>query len=334
MTEYDKLVLNSRDYTIFHSSAWAKILCDAYGYNPAYVALINENKFDFLMPLMEINSHLTGKRAVGLPFSDFCGPLTKDYRSHQTFLSFLIEQGKISGWDYIEIRGGEDIFNKFNPSVSYLTHEIEFSGNVTGLQSEFRSSTRRNIKKAEKNGIKVELLGSEDAVNAFYRLNCLTRKKHGLPPQPFSFFKSVYRHIISKNSGMIALASQNSKYVAGALFLHFGKKALYKYGASDPNYDELRANYLIFDKVIKWYSDQGFFALNFGRTSTENYGLRQFKTGWGAKEMLIYYYKYDIQRGMFRTDRQKENGFYNKIFRNIPVPVSVFIGSKLYRHVG
>ncbi len=334
MTEYDKLVLNCPDYTFFHSSAWAKVLSESYGYHPVYVAVINKGTFEFLLPLMEINSHFTGKRAVALPFSDFCGPLMTGSGWHESLLPFLKEQGKISDWDYIEIRGGENIFNDFNPSVSYLTHEIDLSENMAGQQSGFRSSTRRNINKAVSNGLKIELLNSENAVGIFYRLNCQTRKKHGLPPQPFSFFKSIHTHIISKNGGMIALASHRSEYVAGALFLHFGEKALYKYGASDPNHADLRANYLIFSEVIKWYGEQGYKSLHFGRTSSDNEGLRQFKTGWGVKEMLTRYYKYDLQRETFITDRQKENGFYNKIFRNIPVPVSVFIGSKLYKHVG
>ncbi|MGD9489716.1 MAG: lipid II:glycine glycyltransferase FemX [Calditrichaceae bacterium] len=334
MTEYDKLVLNCPDYTFFHSSAWAKVLSESYGYHPAYVAVINKGTFEFLLPLMEINSHFTGKRAVALPFSDFCGPLMAGSGWYESLLPFLKEQGKVSDWDYIEIRGGENIFSDFNPSVSYLTHEIDLSENMDGLQSGFRSSTRRNINKAVSNGLKIELLNSENAVGIFYRLNCQTRKKHGLPPQPFSFFKSIHTHIVSKNGGMIALASRKSEYVAGALFLHFGEKAIYKYGASDPNHADLRANYLIFNEVIKWYSEQGFKSLHFGRTSSDNEGLRQFKTGWGVKEMLTRYYKYDLQREKFITDRQKENGFYNKIFRNIPVPVSVFIGSKLYKHVG
>ncbi|MGD9899086.1 MAG: lipid II:glycine glycyltransferase FemX [Calditrichaceae bacterium] len=334
MTEYDKLVLNSRDYTFFHSSAWASVLSESYGYKPVYIAVTHKGAFDFLMPLMEINSHLTGNRAVALPFSDFCGPLTTGSGSHESLLPFLKEQGKVSNWNYIEIRGGENIFNTFDSSISYLSHEIELSENMSEIQAGFRSTTRRNIKKAENNGIKVELVNSENAVRIFYRLNCQTRKKHGLPPQPFKFFESIHRHIILKDKGMIALATHKSKYIAGALFLHFGEKALYKYGASDPEHADLRANYLIFNEAIKWYAEHGYNSLNFGRTSSDNEGLRQFKTGWGAKEMLTRYYKYNLQKNTFIKEKQKENGFYNTIFRNIPVPVSVFIGSKLYKHVG
>jgi len=32
----------------------------------------------------------------------------------------------------------------------------------------------------------------------YYRLHCLTRKRHGLPPQPTGFFQKIQEHIIAK----------------------------------------------------------------------------------------------------------------------------------------
>ena len=35
-------------------------------------------------------------------------------------------------------------------------------------------------------GVKIDFETGAEAVNAFYSLHCQTRRKHGLPPQPFS----------------------------------------------------------------------------------------------------------------------------------------------------
>jgi hypothetical protein len=168
----------------------------------------------------------------------------------------------------------------------------------------------------------------------FYDLNSLTRRRHGLPSQPFHFFKKVYDHIISRNLGLLVIASYEKNPIAGAVYFHFGEKALYKYGASDMNYQHLRANNLVMWEAIKWYSENGHKSLHLGRTEPENRGLIQFKSGWEAYEQQIHYYRYDLNKGSFVSGSSKVTGFYNKIFRNMPIPVLNRIGNILYKHVG
>jgi lipid II:glycine glycyltransferase (peptidoglycan interpeptide bridge formation enzyme) len=107
----------------------------------------------------------------------------------------------------------------------------------------------------------------------------MTRKEHGLPPQPFHFFKKIHDHIISKNLGVVVLASFDRENVAGAIYFHIGEKAVFKYGASDKKFQHLRANNLVMWEAIKWYSQNGYRSLCFGRTEPENQGLLQFKSG-------------------------------------------------------
>ena len=185
-----------------------------------------------------------------------------------------------------------------------------------------------------KEGVNVYISHSLESVNEFYRLNCMTRKEHGLPPQPFYFFKKVYDHVISKNLGMVVLASLDRECVAGAIYFHFGKKAVFKYGASDKKFQHLRANNLVMSEAIKWYSQNGYRSLCFGRTEPENRGLLQFKSGWGTTEQPIHYYQYDFKMGSFVRGSSKVTGFHNKIFRNIPIPIANKIGALLYKHFG
>ena len=166
----------------------------------------------------------------------------------------------------------------------------------------------------------------------FYRLNCLTRKDHGLPPQPFYFFKKVHEHIISKGFGFVALASSRGEYIAGAVFLHLGLKAFYKYGASNRKYQYLRANNLIMWEAIKWCCQNGFKHFCFGRTEPENQGLLQFKSGWGTTQQQINYYRYNFKEEAFVPGRSKTTGFHNRIFKNMPTPILNRVGALLYRH--
>ena len=75
----------------------------------------------------------------------------------------------------------------------------------------FRESTRRNIRQAEKEGVEVTLRHTREALAAFYRLHCLTRRYHGLPPQPWSFFEKIHEHIIAPAEGLCGLGRPPGK---------------------------------------------------------------------------------------------------------------------------
>lgn len=170
-------------------------------------------------------------------------------------------------------------------------------------------------------------------VRVFYALLCQTRRRHGLPAQPFRFFAHIHRHILAPNHGQIVIARQGSRAVAAAVFFHFGGQAIYKFGASDERLQHLRANNRVMWDAIKWHAGQGFTSLDFGRTSLDNAGLRKFKLGWGAVERRIDYVRHDLRTGSFATVPDAAAGWHNHIFRLLPVSLSRLAGSVLYRHV-
>ena len=362
---WDELVLSHPDYSFFHSSGWARVLSESYRYTPVYFTALTEKRFSALLPVMEVKSILTGTRGVSLPFTDYCEPIMNGGHSFEDLLDQVIGFGKKQNWKYIELRGGcrddsaftshvsrlrsdasgssvlgpQSFFSEAqSPSLlpygSYLGHVLGLGGNEEEVLNGFRDSARRNIKKANKEGVGVEIFNSLDSVREFYRLNCLTRRDHGLPPQPYGFFKNIHQHVISKDHGFVVLASYQGKYIAGAVFFHFGQKALYKYGASDRFHQQLRANNLVMWEAIRWYCRKGYKSLCLGKTEPENQGLIRFKSGLRPSGRRINYYRYDFKKGSFVSGSSKVVGFHNKIFRNIPIPVLRQVGSILYRHMG
>jgi lipid II:glycine glycyltransferase (peptidoglycan interpeptide bridge formation enzyme) len=171
-------------------------------------------------------------------------------------------------------------------------------------------------------------------MQAFRRLNCITRRRHGIPPQPFRFFDKIYEHVISKNRGFVVLASYEDRVIAGAIFFHFGEKAVWKYNGSERSFHRLRGNNLILWEAIKWYCQNGYERICFGRTEPEDEGLRKFKVGWGAREEKEKYCRYDLGRDEFLEKSWVVTEKYRQIFRRMPPVVLNAIGSMLYRHVG
>ncbi len=331
--KWNNLILNHPEYSFFHTSNWTQVLTETYGYFPNYlVSFDTDDRLTTAILLMEVPSILTGKRGVSLPFTDYC-ELISDLKFNEIFEE-LIEYAKVKGWKFIEFRGGDSFFHNITPSSFYYHHSMDLTQGKDKIFSMFFSTNKRNIKKAIKNNVKVEILKTIDAIDYFYDLNCQTRKKHGLPPQPYLFFKKIYKYVISKNLGFTALAFYNNRVIAGAVYFHFGDKALYKFGASKIEYLHLRPNNLIMWETISHLIDREFKEFSFGKTEPENDGLRRFKLSWGTKEEKIFTYKYNMMKEKFVPNPDSSRGFHNKIFRIMPIPFLKIIGNLFYKHLG
>jgi hypothetical protein len=330
---WDDLLLTSDQAIFFHTSAWARVLCESYNYKPLYFITKDNDRLSSLIPIMEIKSFLTGKRGISLPFTDYCTPIGSSEDQLNIISEKLIDYGKKAGWKHLELRGGMNNLEKSPASATFVSHSLDLSGGEQKIFSSFRDSNQRNIKNAAKSNIKVTFNNTWNSVEIFYRLNSITRKHHGIPPQPKRFFKKIFEHIISKDKGIVALVFHQEIPVAGAVFFHFGKKALFKYGASIRKYHYLRPNNFLMWEVIKRYLNDGFQYFSFGRTEPENEGLLQFKRGWGTRKEKLNYYRYDLKKGCFLS-KKKGIKISHNFFRLMPAPLLRLTGNILYRHVG
>ncbi|MFN3874073.1 MAG: lipid II:glycine glycyltransferase FemX, partial [Ignavibacterium sp.] len=278
---------------------------------------------------------LTGKRLVSLPFSDFCEPLFSSVDESEILKKTITDYCENNKLKFVEFRTSETRFPfETDQFRTDLRHIIELTPNEDELFKHLTENTRRNIKSAIKEGLKITENNSYEGIKNFYNLQCITRRKHGLPPQPKIFFDNVYKHIISKNKGSITFAHLNNEPVAALMFFTFGKKVLYKFGASLTDNLPKGANHLLMWEGIKKYSELGYKEFDFGRTETNHEGLRRFKLGFGADERIIYTTRYDIAKKTFMSVDSKTTGIHNKIFKHTPIPLLKIIGNTIYKHMG
>jgi hypothetical protein len=341
---WNELVLAFPECSVFHSSGWARVLQDTYGVKPLYACVFQGETLSACLPLMEVASLLTGNRGVSLPFTDFCPPLLNGTTPFRDLFDFAIAFGKDRHWKYLELRGKPNEPNEPNelnkpnePTKPYTTfshHLLDLCPGVDTLYKNLRESTGRNIRKAEKEGVTIRFGNDLGGVKAYFRLHCLTRKRHGVPPQPWLFFENIYKNLISAGQGFVALAEYQGKKIAGGVYLTLGASALYKFGASDLSFQNLRANNLVMWRAVRHLAETGFRTLSFGRTEPENQGLIQFKSGWGAVEKRQDYFRYDFGTQNFITADGKGLTGYEKVFQKLPEPALKLMGKVLYRHFG
>ena len=332
--DWGGLLAGYSDFSFFHSAAWAKTLEGAYGYTPVYLTAEEAGAVRSLLPLMEVNSRFTGRRGVALPFTDECSPLYEHGAWAHRLIQGAAELGKSRGWKSVEFRGGRELFPSAPASVSFYGHRLSLEENEAAMFERLDGSTRRAIRKAEKSGLSVSVSGSMDAMKTFYTLQCKTRRRHGLPPQPFVFFSNICRHILSRDQGMVVVASCGTRPIAASVYFQSGGRAIYKFGASDESFQHLRGPSFVMWAAMKRLARNGVRTLDLGRTSISNEGLRRFKLNWGAQEHKIEYVKYDLRKNVFVTEEDGVTGWHNRVFRALPEGISRIIGAALYRHLG
>lgn len=330
---WDHLVLSHPDSHYFHSAAWAKVLWKTYGHKPFYLHISQRGETMALIPLMEVASSFTGRRGVCLPASDFCSPLLFHDSCLKLVTDNLSRLARQRKWKYFELRGGDWGQTRAAPAMTFYGHELDLHAGSEALFARFRSSVRRAIRKSERSDLKVQVTWSQEAIMDFYKLHVRTRRRHGLPPQPVSFFKNIHEHIIKPRLGFIVLAQHKLRSAAGALFFWWRDKALYKFGASDNALQALRGNDLVMWEAIKFLAQGGAKTLHFGRTALENEGLRRYKLSWGTEEKSISYFRFDTLADAWVTPRGNVAGFHNRIFRRLPLALNRVAGAMIYPHL-
>lgn len=319
--------------TIFHHPAWLNVLAESYGYRPLILAACDrDGEIRAGLPFMEVRSLLTGPRWVSLPFTDYCAPLYCDPESLNQLtndLAYLYEAGSVPR---IEIRWELPIHRAIHSHSAYYLHTVRLNTEPHEVMKGFKRTHRQNIGTAEKRGVNIEWGRDEDYIRLFYEMQLETRRRKGLPVQPWKFFDLLEKNVLAQDLGFILLAFKDAQCLAGGLFLHWQKTLTYKYAASSDIGQEYRPNNLLSWTAMRWGCENGFTSFDLGRTGLEHGGLRRFKQGWGAEEDKL---SYSTLPGPTQDAGDgKLMSYMETVIQKTPPWVCKAAGELLYRHYG
>ena len=320
---------------VFHDARWLEALRTTYGYEP--VAITTSDPSGALQNgwvFCQVDSWLTGRRLVSLPFSDHCDPLVRSAEELDAFADYLQQQREREKWSYVEARPLAVALpaKTFQSSSSYFMQHVSLAPTSEQLFSCLhRDSMQRKIRRAEKEGVSVQEDRSGALLHQFYFLQSMTRRRHRLPPQPRQWFRNLVRCFGNKCA--IWLASLHGQPIASILTLRFRKLLVYKYGASDARFHAVGAMPLLFWRIIEEAKDQGLEELDLGRSDLGNRGLITFKEHLGAHGHQIYYCRQGSQPSQL-TSKALPNFVVSGFCSLMPACVTNATGKALYRHIG
>lgn len=285
-----RFISEHQSATIFHHPKWLSVLKDTYGFRP-FLATVVSKTGDILagVPIMEKRGLWGKNRWFSLPFSDHCEPLSQKDEYPMFMTLQLLRLSEEKGISDVELRWDYPGLPNLHKTSRFILSRLSLPTEPSDLAKRIKSKHFRQIEVAYKKGVEVKWGTEEKDLSAFYDLHCQTRRRLGVPVQPWKFFKKLFESIIQTGNGFLLLSMKGNKYLAAALFLHWNKTLTYKYSASAKEATHFYAIDPIIWTAICWGCQNGFLWMDLGRTEVENQGLRKFKHRWGAEEIPLSY---------------------------------------------
>lgn len=335
-SRWDAFAASDPRASVFHQLGWLKALAGTYGYRPLALtsAAPGEALSDGIV-FCEVNSWITGKRLVSLPFSDHVEPLVDGGADESGLTDWMRTERDEHNWKYIEVRPlcwkpQHDM--PLTASDSFWFHSLSLEPSTEQLfRGLHKSCIQRRIRRAEHEQVSYEKGESSELIDDFYRLMLMTRRRHGLLPQPRAWFQNLIA-CMSPNVE-IRLVRKAGKPVASILTLSHRGTVVYKYGCSDERFHHLGAMPFLFWKLIDESKAAGFEQIDFGRTDLGNDGLIEFKDRLGTARKKLTYFRYP-QSSQERGLVERCLPWMRHFFSILPDQFSSMAGRALYPHIG
>jgi hypothetical protein len=344
MPQWDVFVRQHPAGSVYHLSGWKKVLEKSFSHIQGNILAVRDDRSREILaglPVYTVRSRLTGNRLVSAPFALYCDPLMSSPEHTAMImppLFALYERVKAS---HIEIRTAKPAAvtdaRQFKASCFYKHHFLPLDGTPEQLKKRFhKNAVRIPIAKAVSCGLEVRCGKSEQDIACFYRIFSRSRKRQGLPPIPYIYFKSLWDVFGSSGQLTLLLALYKGNPVAVSLLLKFREAVTVEFGCDLIEYRRLCPNHFLDWEAIQLACREGFKLFSFGRTSPRNTGLMTYKERWGTRvEDLVQYF---YPESFADTGEEKESSWQYRLIRTIcrkaPDPLFQMIGKCIYRHLG
>ena len=333
-TRWEEFVQRHSRASVFHTTGWLWALQRTYGYQPlVYTTSRPGTMLANGIVFCRIRSWLTGRRMVSLPFADHCELLVESCEERKELFDSLRRALDQERLQYIEMRPlSMDLAAEppLQTSNLYCFHTLDLRPSLENLFRLFqKDSIQRKIRRAEREALRYEEGRSEAHLNDFYHLLLLTRRRHGLPPQPMEWFRNLMTFLRDRLT--IHVASYRERPVASILTINHRDTFVYKYGCSDASYHPLGGMPFLFWKAIQEAKKRGTQVFDLGRSDFTNESLIRFKDRFGTTRSSLAYGR--ISAVAAEMGDAYSTQLAKRIFAHMPNGLLTAAGRLLYRHI-
>lgn len=182
------------------------------------------------------------------------------------------------------------------------TRVLDISKSEEEILAAMKPKTRYNIRLAEKKGVTIKMLDSDDIL--YELLEKTSKRDRGYHPHEKKYYTKMIKELAKNDVAHIFVAEHEGDFLAAILVGFFGEVATYLHGGFDDKKRNLMAPYLCQWEAIKYAKKHGCTLYDFwGVAETDDpkdpwAGITRFKEGFGG-EKVIFAGTYDIVLNKF-----------------------------------
>jgi CelD/BcsL family acetyltransferase involved in cellulose biosynthesis len=327
--------------TFFSDERWMDVIQTIYGYRVTRLeARGADGTLQGYLPVCALQSPLTGRRVVSLPFSDACPLLATDSVAANHLLDQALELGRLHRARYVELRTGPSEIlagrDEFVASDVYVRWRLALASGEDAIWSNLPKPVQRQVRKSRKMEVTIRFASKREDMSLYHSLHVGTRTgKHGMPAQPVKFFQALWDQFSRDGSMQVLFAEHEGIAIAGMVLFAAGDTVRYAYGASEERSLHLAPNNLLMWEAIAWAASNGFQFFDMGRTARDNTGLMEFKRKWGATaDPLPYFYSPRVAGLASTSEGSRKYQMLTACWKRLPLGVASTLGGMLYKHLG
>ncbi len=291
--KWANFVLNHPDGNVFQTPEMYDVFEQSNSFTPILVAVVSE--YDIKGILLAVIQR--EKKGIGSKFSQRAiirgGPLIDgtNEKVMELILKEFNEKVKKSAI-YTQIRNWTDtsayksIFRKHGfKFIDHLNLLVDLSQPEDVLWKEINHGKRRSIRKAYREGVKVELEHSSVKLNDSYAILKEVYQRIKLPFPEMDFFVKWQNHFCNETQFLIFTAKWEEEVLAFRYILAYKNVLYISYAGGIRKYTKKFANDLINWEIFLWGKSNGFIIFDFAGAGSPHapYGVRVNKMRFGGK---------------------------------------------------
>ncbi|MFC3121994.1 FemAB family XrtA/PEP-CTERM system-associated protein [Agaribacter flavus] len=335
---WDTYILTAPNASPYHLYGWGVAVENAYGFTCYRFAAIKEDEIVGVLAIINMRS-LRGKKLLSaLPYCDIGGIIADNKDVYSVLQTHLLNFAENLGIAELEIRNSESEVKDLKKVTSgeKVRMFLDLPSSEEALMEQFKSKLRSQIRKAEKNGLRYEVvMGSAiktQELESFYEIIAKNMKALGSPVHS----KQWYKEVISQygSHAYMAIVYSENVVVGAGLVLTLGNKASIPWASTLNEYNRLAPNMLLYWAVLAQATKQGISTFDFGR-STVGEGTFNFKKQWGCLPIKLQWQSFRNGEALIELP-SKSSPSRDKLasaWRCLPLPVANFLGPILRRYI-
>ena len=328
--KWDEFVHQHERASLYHLSAWRRVVSDLYGHETHYLYARQGNaEIAGVLPLVRLRSRLFGDYLVSMPYFNFGGAVGTSESIEQALIERGCELAKDLGVKHVEFRDSKRRAGWERVRTDKVLMQLKLPGSVDAMWSAIGTKRRTRIRRPAKEGATVHFGGAE-LLDDFYFVFSRNMRDLGTPAYSRSFFDRIISEF-PQHASLIAVRLHGKPVSAGFLMSYRDSMEI-PWGSTLREYNHLAVNMLLYWECLKKAIESGKRIFDFGRSTVDS-GTFSFKQQWGAEPEQLYWH-YWLNDGVSMPNLTPHNPKYRlaiRVWQRLPLFVTNALGPRIVR---